>query len=251
MSIPGKEIYRGYDEFGVIRVLDDGYKRYLSFGDVDEQSCWLKSEPAIPQHEYVRAMLLVLLFCEPKRCISLGLGAGSLNTCLHFNFPSLKQEVVELRSGVIDAAYKYFQLPRSKRLQLHNMDAQDFLQSVESKLADIIFSDIYGPDGLDEQQLQPDFIHECYHRLKPDGWLVLNCWRDHQSEATLSLLRELFPDIRSCATQSGNWLIFAGKSIDIQSGKQLKNNARELTQRLGFSLGTPLSKLKEHQERAL
>jgi spermidine synthase len=246
MSIPGKEIYRGYDEFGVIRVLDDGNKRYLSFGDVDEQSCWLKSEPNIPQHEYVRAMLLVLLFCEPKRCISLGLGAGSLNSCLHFNFPSLKQEIVELRAGVIDAAYKYFQLPRSKRLLLHQMDAQDFLQCVESKKADIIFSDIYGADGLDEQQLRPDFIHECYYRLKPGGWLVLNCWRDHQGEATIDTLRELFPDIRSCATQSGNWLIFAGTSIDIQSAKQLKTQARELSQKLGFSLTRSLNKLEVH-----
>lgn len=246
MSLPGKEIHRGYDEFGVIRVLDDGNKRYLSFGDVDEQSCCLKSEPHIPQHEYVRAMLLVLLFCEPKRCITLGLGAGSLTSCLHHHLPSLKQEVVELRAGVIDAAYKYFQLPRSKRLVLHHLDAQDFLQSVESKKADIIFSDIYGADGLDEQQLQPDFIHECYYRLKPGGWLVLNCWRDHQSEATLALLRELFSDIRSCATQSGNWVIFAGNSIDTQSAKQLKAQARELSQRLGFSFSPSLSKLKNH-----
>lgn len=246
MSLPGKEIHRGYDEFGVIRVLDDGNKRYLSFGDVDEQSCWLKSEPFIPQHEYVRAMMLVLLFCEPKRCISLGLGAGSLNSCLHASFPSLKQEVVELRSGVIDAAYKYFQLPRSKRLVLHHMDAKDFLQSVESKKADIIFSDIYGADGLDEQQLQPDFIDECYYRLKPEGWLVLNCWRDHRGTEALQLLKTMFVDVRSCQTQSGNWVILAGRHKNTVSLKQLKIQARDLVKQLGFSLSTPLSKLKEH-----
>ena len=244
MSLPGKEIYRGYDEYGVVRVLDDGNKRYLSFGEVDEQSCWLKSDPFIPQHEYIRAMLMVVLFHEPQRCLCLGLGAGSLNSCLHANFPSLKQDVVELRPSVIEVAYRFFQLPRNKRLVVHNMDANEFLQTVPTKLADIIFTDIYTADGLDEQQMQPGYIHECYERLKPDGWLVLSCWRDHQSQSALAMLHEYFPDIRTCATQSGNWIIYAGKARQTVNLKQLKNDAREMHQKMGFSFAPFLNKLK-------
>ena len=58
----GKELYRYYDEYGPLQVFDDGNKRYLSFGDGDEQSCQLKSDPLQLQHDYSRAMLLVLLF---------------------------------------------------------------------------------------------------------------------------------------------------------------------------------------------
>ncbi len=246
MSLPGKEIHRGYDEFGAIRVLDDGSKRYLAFGDVDEQSCWLKNEPLVPQHEYTRAMLLVLLFVEPRRSLSLGLGAGSLNTCLHHLLPELKQEAVELRSGVIDVAYKYFQLPRGKRLIVHNMDANEFLQSVESKDVDIVFSDIYSADGLDEQQLQPDYIHYCFQRLKPGGWLVLNCWRDHQGNTAIGILKSMFADVRSCITQSGNWVVLAGKGHSSYSQQQLKISARDLSPELGFSLGRFLGRLKKH-----
>jgi len=246
MSLSGKEIHRSYDEWGPIRVMDDGNKRYLAFGDTDEQSAWLKAEPTVPQHEYARAMLLVLLFCDPKRSLSLGLGAGALNSCLHANYPSLKQEVVELRSGVIDIAYKYFQFPRSKRIALHHMDAYEYLMTVEGKKVDLLFTDIYTEEGLDEQQLQPDFIHECHQRLKPNGWLVMNCWRDHRGTATLECLKSLFADIRSCQTQSGNWIIYAGKQRNAETLKQLKVRARDLGQQLGFSFSTPLSKLKEH-----
>jgi len=246
VALPGKEIHRAVDEFGAIRVFEDGIKRYLAFGDNDEQSCWLKTEPLVPQHEYSRAMLLVLLFCEPKRSLCLGLGAGVLNSCLHSHYPSLEQQVVELRSGVVDAAYRFFQLPCSKRLQLNVMDANEYLQTVDGGKLDIIFSDIYGADGLDEQQLSEDFLSQCHQRLKPEGWLVLNCWREHQRGDSLESLRRLFPDIRGCTTQSGNWVIFAGKRANNESGKQLKSRARELSQKLGFSLNGHLARLSQY-----
>lgn len=244
MALPGKEIYRGHDEFGVVSVVDDGDKRYLAFGDNDEQSCMLRHEPLVPQHEYVRAMLLVLLFKDPKQVISLGLGAGSLNSCLHGHYPSLKQQVAELRPAVVDVAYRYFQLPRGKRMRVHTLCANEFLQTVETKKADILFSDIYGAEGLDEQQISDDFLQGCHGRLKADGWLVLNCWREHQGGDLLDKLSDMFEDIRTCTTQSGNWIIFAGRKATNKSGKQLKNDARDLSQKLGFSLSSHLGRLQ-------
>jgi spermidine synthase len=247
MSLSGKEIHRSHDEYGVVRVLDDGNKRYLSFGETDEQSCWLKSEPLIPQHEYTRAMMLVLLFCEPKRSLSLGLGSGALNHCLHHHFPELKQDIVELRNEVVKVAYRYFQFPRSKRLSLHVMDAKEYLLSVDSKKVDIIISDIYTEEGLDEQQLHPDYLDACHDRLKTNGWLVLNCWRDHQGENVLRQLKEQFADVRSCTTQSGNWVIYASKQREELSDNGLKQRAKALNQRLGFSFSPFLGKLVDHK----
>lgn len=246
MAISGKEIHRSYDEYGAIRVIDDGNKRYLAFGDNDEQSCWLKSEPLSPQHDYTRAMLMALLFTNPKRCITLGLGAGGLNSCLHHHYPQLKQQVVELRADVIQTAYKYFQLPRSKRLELINMDAYDFLHDEHPRKVDIIFSDIYSEDGLDEKQLSPEFLKAAHALLKNDGWLVLNCWREHQSGDCLHLLRGMYTDIRGCTTSCGNWVIFAGKAASTQSDNQLKSTAKKLNQQLGFSLSSFLNRLKQY-----
>jgi len=246
MSLPGKEINRSFDAFGPVRIFDDGNKRYLGFGNSDEQSCWLKDQPFTPQHDYVRAMLLVLLFRTPKQAITLGLGAGTLNSCLHNHLPDLEQTVVELRPAVIEAAYKYFQLPREKRLNVYNDDAQEWLTTPIEKKADILFSDIYSADGLDEQQLSDSFLTKCVNRLQADGWLVLNCWQEHRDSDLISRLREHFCDIRSCTTQSGNWLILAGKQQDNQSTKQLKKNARELNPQLGFSLSNLLNRLQHH-----
>ncbi len=60
MSLPGKEISRSYDDYGPVIVMDDGNKRYMAFSENDEQSCLLKSEPYLLQHDYCRAMMLVL-----------------------------------------------------------------------------------------------------------------------------------------------------------------------------------------------
>lgn len=244
--IPGKEIHRSYDHFGAVRVHDDGQKRYLSFGSVDEQSCVLKSEPMVPQHEYTRIMLLVLLWSKPKRVLSLGLGAGALNTCLHHALSAAKQEVVEIRPAVVEAAYRYFQLPRGKRLVVHTQDAVAFVAADLSQRYDVIFSDIYEESGVNEDQLSHAYIEGCLDKLKPQGWLVLNCWREHQSEALLSYLQNRCPDVRSCITQSGNWVVFAGLSKTIETQKGLQVAAKALTPQLGFSLQGYLRKLQFH-----
>jgi len=244
MSLPGQEIYRGYDEYGAVRVLDDGEKRYLAFGDLDEQSCCLKHQPLVPEHEYVRAMLLVLLFAEPKQVISLGLGAGALNSCLHGRFAGCKQQIAELRPEVVEVAHRFFQLPRGKRIQIHTMDALGFLRSVETRKADIIFSDIYGAEGLSDQQLGEEYLEHCAARLKPGGWLVLNLWREHQGPETLELLLQHFGVLYGCHTQSGNWIVFAAEDDPELSQNQLEKQARQLSQQLGFSLQPFLKRLK-------
>ena len=247
MPLPGKEIHRANDEFGAVHVFEDGLRRYLAFGESDEQSCWLKTEPLVPQHEYSRAMLLVLLFVEPRQSLCLGLGAGVLNSCLHGHFPQLKQQVVELRPAVVEAAYRMFQMPRSKRLTVHTMDACEYLVSNEGRKVDIIFSDIYGAEGLDEQQLSDEFLDHCHRRLKSAGWLVLNCWREHQGSDALARLKARFADVRGCTTQSGNWLLFAGKQQDQQNAKQLKQKARVLGQKLDINLSGHLSRLAQYR----
>lgn len=244
MSLPGQEIYRGYDEYGAVRVLDDGEKRYLAFGDLDEQSCCLKHQPLVPEHEYVRAMLLVLLFAEPKQVISLGLGAGALNSCLHGRFAGCKQQVAELRPEVVEVAHRFFQLPRGKRIQIHTMDALGFLRNVETRKADIIFSDIYGAEGLSEQQLGEEYLELCAARLKPGGWLVLNLWREHQGPETLERLLPYFGALYGCHTQSGNWVVFAAEDDPEPSQNQLEKRARQLSQQLDFSLLPFLKRLK-------
>lgn len=244
MSASAREIYRGYDQYGVVRVLEDGNRRILSFGNDDEQSCALKSDMTDPQHEYTRAMLLVLAFTEPRRILTLGLGAGSLNTCLHTRFPALKQQIVELRPAVIDVARRFFQLPRSKRLTLHEMDAAVYMNAPDSGKVDVLFSDLYGEEGMDELQLTPRFVEQCADLLKPGGWLVLNCWRDHEGSELINVLSGSFSELKSCKTSDGNWILFASKQPSQHSNSQLRANLKKLEKQLGFSLSPGFKRLQ-------
>lgn len=248
MSPHAKEIHRAYDAYGVVQILDDGNKRYLSFGAEDEQSCWLKQQPHLPQADYIRAMLLVLLFVQPKRVLCLGLGGGALSHCLHRAFPSLRQQVVELRPAVIDAAYRFGQFPRSKRIEIHQMDAFDYLQEGGGRTVDIIFSDLYDSNGVAEVQLNPAYLFECCQQLSGQGWLVLNCWKEHRADGVLQCLSDYFPVLHTCTTQDGNWVIFAGRQPIGLSSNALRQQARTLSQQLGFSCTAYLNRLSSRDD---
>ena len=247
MSLTGKEIYRTYDDYGPVIVMDDGNKRYMAFSENDEQSCLLKSDPGLLQHDYCRAMLLVLLFKQPKTLLMFGMGGGTLATCLHQHVPGLKLTVVELRDAVIKAAYRFFQFPRSKRMTVITMDASDYLDDDSQPQTDILFSDMYGAEGLDLQQTQPWFLQRCHESLKPDGWLVLNWWNQHRGEKEmLGALCELFVDVRVCTTQEGNWVVFAGKKQSSTSAAQLKVEGKKWSKKLGYSLTANLGRLNHY-----
>jgi spermidine synthase len=238
-------LYSSEDEYGPITVKDDGECRVLSFAAHDEQSRCLKAAPYVLQYEYTQAMLLVLLFCQPRRVLVLGLGGGSLVTALHRIIPGIHITAVELRASVIDVAYRYFQMPRAKRLQVIQQDADSFLLSGETRKVDVLFADLYHVSGVDEVQLRADFIARCAETLKADGWLVLNYWNEHREDAVLrEALRQHFVDIRTVMTSSRNWVILAGKTQSWHTGSALKEAAFQLSSAVGFPLTRHLARMR-------
>lgn len=239
-----KEIFRHYDEYGPVQVFDDGNQRRLAFGEGDHQSCMLKAQPTQLHYEYTRAMVTALLF-NPKanNALLLGLGAGSLASFLH-GHSSLTLTAVELRKLVIDVAYRYFELPRSSRLNVHNENALHFLQRIEPCDYDLIFSDIYTGDGVDDLQLQESYLDMCRQCLSSNGWLILNCWQEHQSDKDLiRVLQDRFKELYCCTTQSGNWILFAGNT-PLPTSKILVNTAKVLSTKVGFNLQSLIKKIR-------
>ncbi|NRD75414.1 spermidine synthase [Shewanella sp. VB17] len=238
-----KTLYQSEDAYGPLLVLEDKHMRVLSFGDNDEQSKLLKAEPHLPQHTYLQAMLLVLLFIKPKRVIMLGLGGGGLIHALRHYDTGIKVTAVELRSDVIDIAKRFFQLPIGKKLTLIHQDAAEFLAQADHKKVDVIFADIYGADGVDESQLSECFIKNAAAMIKADGYLVLNCWKEHsQNRTLLSLLQLHFDDVRACLTGGGNWVVLASKVKKELSISGMKAKAHCLSQQLDFTLGRSLTR---------
>jgi hypothetical protein len=152
---------------------------------------------------------------------------------------------VELRAQVIEVAYRFFQMPRSKRVQVIQQDADQFLDSSDLRKPDVIFADLYHGTGVDTVQLRDDFIARCAALLKDDGWLVLNCWNEHREDARLrDALRAHFTDIRTVMTSSRNWVILAGKVQDWQTNGVLKDTAFKLSASLGFPLLRHLGRMR-------
>jgi len=223
------------DEYGEVRVFDNGERRLLSFGAGDEQSACLKQDPSFLLFDYTQAMLLGLLFQHPRKVLCLGLGAGSLVKALHRHVKGVKLTVVELRQAVIDAAQQYFYLPDSRRLSLHCADAGAFMAE-HSAAYDLIFCDLYTLDGVSPLQGDSAFLQACSACLKPGGWLVLNGWRTHQhSEELLLPVQSTFSEVRSLNTPEGNWILFAGQT-PLATGNKWQQQARDWSDRLGYDL---------------
>lgn len=237
--------YQAQDEYGTVTVYDEGDCYILSFATHDEQSRCLKAAPHILQYDYTQAMLLVLLFCRPKRVLLLGLGGGSLASALYHAVAGIHITAVELRVPVIEAAQRYFQLPRAKRIELIQQNADEFLLDNTMRKVDVIFADLYDATGTAAVQLREDFIRRCAVLLKEQGWLVLNCWQEQQDDPQLRIaLSEYFTELRYVLTGSKNWVILAGKVADYQSNHLLKEAAAHWSEHLGFSLHKHLARLR-------
>ena len=190
-------------------------------------------------------MLLSLLYVpDPKKVLFLGLGAGSLASCLHTHYPQCRMTAFELRQQVIDVAYRFFGLPRSKRLKVRCAEAFEGLEQVSTR-QDIIFSDIYLQEGMHPTQTTADYIQHCAQRLKVGGMLVTNCWREHQNDdQVLHLIQAQFAHVATCSTADHNWLIFASQQ-PLTPTPEHREQAKVLSKTLGYSLNKHLKRLQQ------
>jgi spermidine synthase len=237
-SQPGDiEIARINDEYGSIQVFDRGNERYLMFDSPYEQSAFYKSEPARLLHTYTQAMMLVMLYGLPRHITVLGLGGGALANCLFRHYPLAQLQAVELRQAVIEAAYRFFQLPVDPRLNIAHMDAGAYLAQAEDDATDIVFADLYHSYEIDQYQLEPGFIAACHRVLRADGWLVLNYFCDDRDKiAGLKTLYGLFPVVKTCTTPNGNLIVLAGK----RKPRRPRAVLMQAAVTLGETLGIPL-----------
>lgn len=210
-----KEIHRCYDEFGVIRVLDDGNFRFLAFGDGGEQSCVNWSHPERLVHDYTKTMLMSVGFApRATHATVIGVGAGSLITALHHVNHTLLIQAVELRKLVIDVAEEWFDFKPCSSVTLTVADASAYLCS-SPVYTDLLLIDIYNDEGIDEGVSDYEFIADCYEALNPEGVLVMNLWHESSGlhRRVLKHIRRYFStNVFIQSLNDGNIVVFAKKS---------------------------------------
>jgi len=245
----GLEIHRCYDEFGPIRVFENGALRYLAFGEAAEQSCINLHHPSILIYEYTQAMMLALLYLpKPKQVTFLGLGAGSLVHALHHYDQSLDIVVVELREKVVEIAQEWFALEVFPELTLEIGDAAQYIAN-KYPLSDLIFADIYNDEGMIEAQLSSSFLSDCYQNLSDDGILVLNLWDEGGGSHPLAIqaIRDLFGSnhCMTCLIEDGNLIAYAFKNgVPENNIRRLQPMAKKLAKKMDIPIHKLLSRMK-------
>lgn len=239
-------LYETQDEFGVIRVFDDGKYRTLSFAEGDEQSRVQTKNPHILQHEYTQAMLLALIDRAPKRACVLGLGGGALVHALSKAVSGIHITAVELRPEIVAIAEEFFKLPKSKRIEVITDDAIEFVANNKSKKFDLLLTDLYQHFGMDNRVATQTFLENASKQMKDNGMLVLNCWEEHQYQHDLKhSLKEMFNTVTGLDTGCGNWVVFATNNPHDLNLKQQREECDRLSQQLGFPLNKWLNRLEE------
>lgn len=252
MSLPGIEIHRCYDEYGPIRVFEEGSHRYLAFSEDSQQSAIDLSDPAKPVFHYIQAMLLSLMYLpSPRKVTLLGLGGGSLVQALRKYDMQLEMEVVELRQQVHSVAQHYFALPEDPLIHIHFDDAASYMAKhlkTDQTLSDLILIDIYSDDGMNEIQLSAPFLEHCYRQLSDDGILVFNLWDQGKGThpGAKQALGELFDDhVLACPVEDGNLIVFAFKNgMPEINQRHLQPLAKRLRKKLEFPVSERLRAIK-------
>lgn len=237
------------DEYGVIRVVEQGDFRYLEFGDEVEQSCVLTADPSWLEYDYSRAMLLgALCHSRPKRALFLGFGAGSLTLACLRHLALDEVEAIELRPAVPRLAREHLGLGEDPRLLLRVGDAVQELRDCEP--ADLIFLDLYTDTGPAPAHLGWDFLGACRERLRPGGWLVINQWStDDGRPLGAALLRGRFHrHYWECPVPEGNVIVFVPAGLEQTLNlRGLKKRVAALEPQLGYSLRPYIESLRPAQ----
>ncbi|BAN68624.1 spermidine synthase [endosymbiont of unidentified scaly snail isolate Monju] len=240
----GRIVARREDACGPVEVRELGQHRFLTFGNVVEQSCCNTAQPWRLEHVYTQAMMLgLLLRPDPGSALILGLGGGSLVRALRHAAPDLRLAAVESRQAVIELAIEWFGVdPGDPQLRLHCADAADFVAGTQERF-DLIFADLYLAEGVNPVQTRLDFLEHTRERLARHGLLLLNAWCSEFRDAreTHQALDAVFGEFRlALHVQGGNSIIFAFRDhLPVVDRNRLFSSA----QAMGLRLDIPLQRL--------
>ncbi len=251
MDIASRQIIvEEYDEFGVIRVVEEDGFRYLEFGSEVEQSCVLTENSLWLKYDYTRAMLLASLCHEhPETALFLGLGAGSLTEVCLATLPLEDVEVLELRAALPRIAMDYLGMTDDPRLTIRIGDALELIDSAET--ADLIYLDMYTDNGPSAGHLAWQFLEKCQDKLNPGGWLIINQWATLDGRPLgAALFRGLFyRHYWEIPVKEGNVILLVPYSFEqYPSLELLHRQAARVAQILGYDISYLIENMRPASE---
>jgi spermidine synthase len=151
--------------------------RFLHLGTSWIQGAMRLAKPDQIELEYVRMMMIWLLFCpRPRHLGLLGLGCGALAKFCYQRFPQADVTVAELNPNVIAAARALFGLPENdRRLDVRQMDAFDLVRDPRQRgRLDVLQVDLYDEHARGPVLDSPEFYQACADCLSEQGIMTVN-----------------------------------------------------------------------------
>ena len=154
-------------------VVDDENSRYLRF-DSSFQSGMYLDDPVRTRFAYSDYLHLGLAYNpNAKKILIVGLGGGSTQKRLFRDFGDVEITTVELDPEVVEAAYKWFELPRDPRVVVEVDDGRQYLQQTDERF-DVIMIDAFYSDGVPFHLTTLEFVELMKERLTTGGVIATN-----------------------------------------------------------------------------
>jgi hypothetical protein len=199
-------LWRGYDEWGIVEVVEGFLGRGLHFGTSALQGRINREKPWLPVAEYAATMAAAAAFPAPQKrrsdhkaelpkqpqvCI-LGLGTGALAWTYHYLMPHAQITAIELRPAVVEVARSLFNLDKLSDLKLMVGDALACIKKLPTNSQTIIAIDLFTSIGMADCLLDRVFWREVGRVIHPTGVVCINTWASRP---------ELFLQVHDCVEE--------------------------------------------------
>jgi len=221
--------------------------RYLHLGSIWVQGSMKISAPFDIELEYVRRMMVWLLFVAPdsvpqRHAMQLGLGAAALTKFCYHRL-HMRTTAIEINPQVVTACRTWFKLPPDdERLHVVLADAeQEISRARWQGTVDALQVDLYDHEAAAPVLDSADFYAACRRLLTPDGCLTVNLFGRQSSYArSLAALVEAFGADALWAfapTREGNTVVLAQARATRPSAQELATRLDELRQHYRWPAG--------------
>jgi spermidine synthase len=141
-----------------------------------------RSDPDILLYEYERIFrLLTDRIIEERaesggiRTLTLGGGALTFPSYLERHYPESEHHVVEIDPEVVRIAHEYFDIPKDSALNIHVLDARQFVGNADiNDKFDIIYLDVFNSYSIPYHLTTAEFSERLASLLTDDGMLLVN-----------------------------------------------------------------------------
>ena len=154
-------------------VVDGEGSRYLRFDSSFQSGMYIR-QPFRTRFAYTDYLELGLAYNpNAKRILVIGLGGASAPKRVWRDFGDAQVTVVELDPAVVETAYRWFALPRDRRIDIEVDDGRRYLQRHDDRY-DVIMLDAFYADGVPFHMTTLEFAELLHDRLTPGGVVAVN-----------------------------------------------------------------------------